>query len=164
MLRAAAHRLHRCPHVSIFGKQIPPCGHEIVAAHAAAVIDRRRSTVEAVADDVPPDEIAVPADHRMGAAEFRGFRRKQRGVDTAKDHPATYEDADAVLHTALQIELDRLILARPQTGKIDEHRGLVTRVKKRWIRGNQIPIGSLRVSEIKIRHHRGVITATPNET
>ena len=70
MLRAAAHGLHRCPHVSIFGKQIPPCGHEVVAAHAAAVIDRRRSTVDAVADDVPPDEIAVAAHHRMGAAEF----------------------------------------------------------------------------------------------
>ena len=76
MLRTAANGLHRRPHVPIFREQIPPRRHEVVAADAAAVVGGRGSSIDAVADDVPPDEIAVAAHDRVSAAVFSGFRRK----------------------------------------------------------------------------------------
>ena len=78
MLRAAAQRLYRRPHVPPLRKQIPSRRHELIARDAAPSVDRPRLSSQALA-----------AHDRVRLTVSRGFVRKQRGMNAAEDDPGT---------------------------------------------------------------------------
>src|SRR5205823_687967 len=87
MLRAAAQRLYRRPHVPPLRKQIPSRRHELIASDAAPFVDRPRLSSQALLDDARPDDVAVAAHDRVRLTVSRGFVRKQRGMNAAEDDP-----------------------------------------------------------------------------
>src|SRR5439155_21311048 len=89
MLRAAAQRLYRRPHVPPLRKQIPSRRHELIACDAAPFVDRPRLSSQALLDDARPDDVAVAAHDRVRLTVSRGFVRKQRGMNAAEDDPGT---------------------------------------------------------------------------
>jgi hypothetical protein len=82
VVRAAAHGLHRRPHVTAVRKQIPPRRYELVAADAIAVVHGLRPRRETIGNDLRPDQIAVAA--------HDGVRRARQDVQSARrDHGDT---------------------------------------------------------------------------
>ena len=99
MLRAAAHRLHRAPHVTPLGQQIPAAGKERVAFDAAAVVLTTERAGDAVAQGLGPRALAVAGDDGVRAAELVRLFWKEGGVD-ATEHDVRADlpgrDADLV--------------------------------------------------------------------
>src|SRR6185295_11957411 len=81
VLRAAAHRLHRAPHVTPGGQQITAARHERVAFDPAAVVLRAERASDSIVQGLGPCTLAVAGDDRMRAAESMRLFRKERGVD-----------------------------------------------------------------------------------
>src|SRR4051812_42778080 len=86
MLRTAAHRLHRSPHVLLARDQVPTRGREVVGIDAAAHIDFLRHAFDAVGDGVPPHYVTIAGDDGVRAAEFVRLIGIERRVDAAEDY------------------------------------------------------------------------------
>ena len=104
VLRAAAHRLHRAPHVAPGGQQIPAARHERVAFDAAAIVLRAERPSDCVVQRLGPCTLAVAGDDRVRAAESVRLFRKERGVDAPEhDVRAGIPGGDADLVTAERV-------------------------------------------------------------
>ena len=91
MFRAAAHGLHRSPHVTIARSEIPARGQELLSRNPPAVINlsgplRRRHQI---GDHLRPNDISVAFDHDVGAAQLEGLFRIQGRVDAAIHDPGS---------------------------------------------------------------------------
>ena len=104
VLRAAAHGLHRSPHVSIARQQIPACPHERVASDTSALVLRQRRAARAIGEHRRPDQIPIAADDRVRLAMLPGFVRVERGVNPAEHHVS----AAGSNETAQLIAADRI--------------------------------------------------------
>jgi hypothetical protein len=87
MLRTAAHRLNRRPHVSIGWEEIPSCGEKAGSVHTTAFIDGLRTAVPTIVQYARPHHIAIPLDDAVGGASLERLFREQCRVDTAEDNP-----------------------------------------------------------------------------
>jgi hypothetical protein len=85
VLRAAADRLYRSPHVPSRRQQIPSTGHERLGFDTSAVITFPRRTSDAIAEHLRPHALAVTGDHSVRAAECAGLVRIQGCVNAAVD-------------------------------------------------------------------------------
>ncbi len=96
VLGAAANGLHRGPHIFARVHQVPARGEEFAAFDAAAFVDFFGLAGETIGDNLAPGKIAVAFDDGVGFAAFESLFRKQRGVNSAIDHPG----AAAASHAA----------------------------------------------------------------
>ncbi len=87
MLRAAAHRLDRRPHVAIGRQEIPSCGEKTIGAHTTAFVDVRKVAVPTILEHARPHHVAIPLDHAVSGTPFGRLFREQCRVDTAEDDP-----------------------------------------------------------------------------
>ena len=86
MLGASAYRLDRCPHIAVFRQEIPAGRLELPAGDSSCFVNQTGSSCGALVDDGRPDDIAVPADNGVCAAERVGLGREERRVNTAKNN------------------------------------------------------------------------------
>ena len=84
VLRTAADRLHRGPHVFVARHERPARRLEFAAFDLAAVVHRQRRVARAVFEHTGPDQITVTFDDRVCATKFGGLFRIQRGVNAAE--------------------------------------------------------------------------------
>src|SRR5438874_2096067 len=89
MFWAAAHGLHRGPHVTFSRQQIPAGGQEIGSFNPPTFINRQRSPAAAIPQDLWPYHVSVTLDHRMRAAQFMGFVRVEGCMNSTEDHIRT---------------------------------------------------------------------------
>src|SRR4051812_47173427 len=85
MLRAAPHRLNRCPHITILGKKVPARRLEGGSLNTACVVDEFGSAGLAVLDHAGPDLVAIALDHRVSSAKLMRFLREESRMDAAED-------------------------------------------------------------------------------
>ena len=76
MLRTAADRLHRPPHVTSIRQQVPPRWHEAIGIDASALVDPLQRAVDRVLEHDRPDDIAIAADDGVCAPELMRLIRK----------------------------------------------------------------------------------------
>src|SRR6266852_4048275 len=89
MLGATTDRLHRCPHVTIAGNEIPPGRNKIAGLDLASRVNRFRSTLTTVRERLCPNNVPIAFYHHMCAAEFKRFLGIKRGVNSAENHIST---------------------------------------------------------------------------
>ncbi len=85
MLRTAADRLHRSPHVFVGGQQIPSRGDERAAFDSPAVIKRLERPRDVVVEHGRPDHVAVTLDYGMGRAVFPCLVGIESGMNAPED-------------------------------------------------------------------------------
>ena len=68
MFRASAHGLHRTPHVSAIGQQVPTRADELVGVHASTLVASLQRALHSVLDHMRPYDVAVTADDGVRAA------------------------------------------------------------------------------------------------
>ena len=110
VLRAAAHGLHRRPHVFAGRNQRPPGRLEITSLDLAAVVHRQRRALDAVLDHLRPHQIAVALDDGVRLAEPHRFVGIEGGVNAAVDDVCAtlahdFSDAIAV-HRIARMDAD----------------------------------------------------------
>ena len=129
VLRAAAHGLHRCPHVAIGRQQIPARLQEMLGVDFSALVHLVEIAVEAAFDGLAPREVAIALDDGVAAAEVQGFVRVQRGVDAAVDDERTAvarDPADLVSAQGIaRVDADADDVARRNRGRVELLEGLV---------------------------------------
>src|SRR5438552_15427059 len=88
MLRAAAHSLHRRPHVAVARQKAPPRWSKIICLNPPSLIDALHRLAGAIVEYRLPHYVAIAADHPVGATQLvRLFGIKGR-VNAAVDHPS----------------------------------------------------------------------------
>ncbi len=86
MLRAAADGLDRAPHVAPLRQELPARGNEAVGIDPAGLVDPLQRTARRIVEHERPDDVAVPFDDGVCAAQIERLVGVQRGVDAAEDH------------------------------------------------------------------------------
>jgi hypothetical protein len=83
VLRTAANRLNRRPHVAIGREQIPARLQEPRRVNFPAFVDFAHFSVDAAFDRLAPCDVSVAFDHGVAAAEVKRLVGIQRGVNPA---------------------------------------------------------------------------------
>ena len=85
MLGAAAHGLHRGPHVTVARHQVPTRRHKFIRFNSATGIHRFEIALDVVRQGTGPDHIAIALYHGVRSAQFRRFLRIERRVNSAEN-------------------------------------------------------------------------------
>ena len=87
MLRAAAHSLHRRPHVAVTRQKAPARRSKIICLNPPSFINVLHGAARAIVEYRLPHYVAIAADHSVGATQLVRFLGIQGRVNAAKDHP-----------------------------------------------------------------------------
>ena len=88
MLRAAAHSLHRRPHVAVTRQKIPTRWGKSFCLNPPGFIDVLHGAARAIVEYRLPHYVAIAADHSVGATQLVRFLGIQGRVNAAEDHPS----------------------------------------------------------------------------
>ena len=88
MLRAAAHSLHRCPHVAVTRQEIPTRWGKIFRFDPPGFIDALHRPAGTIVEYRLPHYVAIATDHSVGAAQLMRLFGIQGRVNAAEDHPS----------------------------------------------------------------------------
>ena len=159
MFRAAADRLHRRPHVLIGRQEIPTRGQKLLSRYPPAVVLARGTARKAIGDRQRPDEIAVPAYHGVRGAVLVRLIGKERRVYAAVDNPRALlarHAADFVAAPRVPgVDADAHDVAFGDRGHVDVLERLIDEMRIAPV----VPVAAANTYS-----HRGVMTATPNDT
>src|ERR1700680_4249064 len=86
MLRTSSYGLHRSPHVTVAGYQIPPRCLELTRFDLPPDIDWVGGTLAAIFQRSRPREVAIAFHYGMCATQLGRLFRIERGVDPAENH------------------------------------------------------------------------------
>ena len=159
VLRAAAHRLHRRPHVLARRQQAPSRRLERAAIDAAALVARAHAPRLAVAQHLTPDVIAIAPRHRVRAAELDRLVRIERRVNAAVDD----------VRAALARRAPDFVAAQRVAGMdadADDVAGCTLAGSNRSSVSSTMTGSPKRsgVAAASTKSQRGVMTAIPNDT
>jgi hypothetical protein len=129
MLRAAAHGLHRGPHVAAALDQVPARRDERPAVDTPAFVLRFWRAGLAVREHLGPDDVAIAANDRVRPAFLPRLVREQRRVDAAVDDERSGGPRLAPDFVAAQgvagVDADADDVARCETGAVEDVERLI---------------------------------------